>query len=170
MLLAIGQLKAAIQQNAKRQPVAGSNAPWREMLAASPDLSASSVRPEDSRPTAPGVQVAAEAGRFHGHDLRLDDAAFLQSGDRRGGAEFGAGHRGRSRHLARAVRVVNVHTGIAIGKVAAPALAHSQAAGSVIQGVGYALYEAREIDSRTRRYPQRRHGGLTASRGSPTRP
>jgi xanthine dehydrogenase YagR molybdenum-binding subunit len=47
------------------------------------------------------------------------------------------------------VRVVNVHTGIAIGKVVAPALAHSQAAGAVIQGVGYALYEAREVDSRT---------------------
>ena len=47
MLLAIEQLKASIQQNAKRQPVPGSNAPWREMLAASPDLSASGVRPED---------------------------------------------------------------------------------------------------------------------------
>ena len=47
------------------------------------------------------------------------------------------------------VRVLNVHTGIAVGKVAAPALARSQAAGSVIQGVGYALYEAREIDPRS---------------------
>ena len=44
------------------------------------------------------------------------------------------------------VRVLNVHTGIAVGKIAAPALARSQAAGSVIQGIGYALYEAREID------------------------
>ncbi len=47
------------------------------------------------------------------------------------------------------VRVLNVHTGIAVGKIAAPALAHSQAAGSVIQGLGYALYEARETDPRT---------------------
>jgi xanthine dehydrogenase YagR molybdenum-binding subunit len=44
------------------------------------------------------------------------------------------------------VRVLNVHTGIAVGKIAAPALARSQAAGSVIQGLGYALYEARETD------------------------
>ena len=44
------------------------------------------------------------------------------------------------------VRVLNVHTGIAVGKLAAPALARSQAAGSVIQGLGYALYEAREVD------------------------
>ena len=39
MLLAIQKLKAAIEQNSKRKPVPGSNAPWREMLAASPDLS-----------------------------------------------------------------------------------------------------------------------------------
>jgi xanthine dehydrogenase YagR molybdenum-binding subunit len=45
------------------------------------------------------------------------------------------------------VRVLNVHTGIAVGKIVAPALARSQAAGSVIQGVGYALYEARETDA-----------------------
>ena len=44
------------------------------------------------------------------------------------------------------VRVLNVHTGIAVGKLAAPALARSQAAGSVIQGIGYALYEGREVD------------------------
>ena len=45
------------------------------------------------------------------------------------------------------VRVLNVHTGLAVGKIAAPALARSQAAGSVIQGIGYALYEARETDA-----------------------
>ena len=44
------------------------------------------------------------------------------------------------------VRVLSVHTGLAIGKLAAPDLAHSQAAGAAIQGVGYALYEARETD------------------------
>jgi xanthine dehydrogenase YagR molybdenum-binding subunit len=44
------------------------------------------------------------------------------------------------------VRVLNAHVGLAIGKVAAPALARSQAAGALIQGIGYALYEARETD------------------------
>src|SRR6185369_12063642 len=44
------------------------------------------------------------------------------------------------------VRVVSVHTGIAVGKIAAHELARSQAAGSVIQALGYALYEAREVD------------------------
>ncbi|WP_247510760.1 molybdopterin cofactor-binding domain-containing protein [Bradyrhizobium sp. 157] len=47
------------------------------------------------------------------------------------------------------VSVVNVHTGIAVGKIVAPALARSQATGAVIQGIGYALYEAREVDFRT---------------------
>jgi xanthine dehydrogenase YagR molybdenum-binding subunit len=47
------------------------------------------------------------------------------------------------------VKVINVHTGIAVGKIAAPVLARSQAAGSVIQGIGYALYEDREVDPST---------------------
>ena len=47
------------------------------------------------------------------------------------------------------VRVSNVATAIAVGKIAAPALARSQATGAVIQGIGYALYEARESDSAT---------------------
>jgi xanthine dehydrogenase YagR molybdenum-binding subunit len=44
------------------------------------------------------------------------------------------------------VRVLSVHSGIAVGRIAAPTLARSQAAGSVIQGIGYALYEGREVD------------------------
>ena len=100
-LLAVQKLKDAIEQNAKRKPVPGSNAPWREMIAASPDLSVASVRPEDSKPTAAGRALAAEGGRLHRHDLRLDDAALFQSRGRRRRAEFGAGDRGGSRHLAR---------------------------------------------------------------------
>ena len=61
------------------------------------------------------------------------------------------------------VRVLNVHTGIAVGKIAAPALARSQAAGSVIQGVGYALYEARETDPRSGDILTGGHGGLPHS-------
>ena len=150
MLLAIEQLKAAIQQNAKRQPVPGSNAPWREMLAASPDLSASGVRPEDSKQMAPGIESPLKQVGFMGMDLRLDDAALLQPCDRRRRAELGAG-RSRSKSIPGSAMCasLNVHTGIAVGKIAAPALARSQAAGAVIQGIGYALYEAREVDSRT---------------------
>lgn len=149
MLLAIGQLKAAIQQNAKRQPAPGSNAPWREMLAASPDLSASSVRPEDSRQMAPGIESPLKQvgflGWIFGWMMRrfsnLAIGAGVPSSVQVVEVEVDTwlGH----------VRVVNAHTGIAVGKIVAPALAHSQAAGAVIQGIGYALYEAREVDSRS---------------------
>jgi xanthine dehydrogenase YagR molybdenum-binding subunit len=145
-LLAVQKLKDAIQQRAKRQPVPGSNAPWRELLAGSPDLSATSVRPEDSRPTAPGIRSplreAGFIGIIFGWMMRRFSNLAIGAGVPSSvqvievEVDTWLGH----------VRVLNVHTGIAVGKIAAPALARSQAAGSVIQGVGYALYEARETD------------------------
>jgi xanthine dehydrogenase YagR molybdenum-binding subunit len=149
LLLAVQQLKDAIQRNAKRQPVPGSNAPWRELLAAAPDLSASATRPEDGKPTAPGIRSplkeAGFMGMIFGWMMRRFSNIVVGAGVPSSvqivevEVDTWLGH----------VRVVNVHTGIAVGKIAAPALARSQAAGAVIQGVGYALYEAREIDSRT---------------------
>jgi xanthine dehydrogenase YagR molybdenum-binding subunit len=149
MLLAIEQLKASIQQHAKRQPVPGSNAPWREWLAASPDLSVCSVRPEDSKPTAPGIESPLKQvgllGWIFGWMMRRFSNLAIGAGVPSSvqvievEVDTWLGH----------VRVLNVHTGIAVGKIVAPAPARSQAAGSVIQGIGYALYEAREIDART---------------------
>ncbi len=148
-LLAIQKLKAAIQQNAQRKPVPGSNAPWRDLLAASPDLTASGERPEDSKQMAPGIRSplkeAGFMGMIFGWMMRRFSNLAIGAGVPSSvqvievEVDTWLGH----------VRVVNVHTGIAVGKIAAPALARSQAAGSVIQGVGYALYEAREINSRT---------------------
>jgi xanthine dehydrogenase YagR molybdenum-binding subunit len=145
-LLAVQKLKDAIQQRAKRQPVPGSNAPWRELLAGSPDLSASGVRPEDSKPTAPGVRSPLREAGFIG-------IVFGWMMRRFSNLAIGAGVPSSVQVIEVEVdtwlghvRVLNVHTGIAVGKIAAPALARSQAAGSVIQGVGYALYEARETD------------------------
>ncbi len=145
-LLAVQKLKDAIQQSAQRKPVPGSNAPWRELLAASPDVSASAVRPEDGKQTAPGIRSpmkeAGLMGVIFGWMLRrfsnLAVGAGVPSSVQVVEVEVDTwlGH----------VRVLSVHTGIAVGKIAAPALARSQAAGSVIQGVGYALYEARETD------------------------
>jgi xanthine dehydrogenase YagR molybdenum-binding subunit len=148
-LLAVQKLKHAIQQRSQREPVAGSNAPWRELLAASPDVSASAVRPEDGKQTAPGIRSplkdAGFMGMIFGWMLRrfsnLAVGAGVPSSVQVVEVEVDTwlGH----------VRVLSVHTGIAVGKIAAPALARSQAAGSVIQGVGYALYEARETDPRS---------------------
>ena len=148
-LLAVQKLKDAIEQHAKRKPVPGSNAPWREMIAASPDLSAVSVRPEDSKPTAPGIRSplreAGFIGIIFGWMMRRFSNLAIGAGVPSSvqvievEVDTWLGH----------VRVLNVHTGIAVGKIAAPALARSQATGSVIQGLGYALYEARETDPRS---------------------
>lgn len=148
-LLAIAKLKTAIEANAKRKPVPGSNAPWRELLAASPDLAAASERPEDSKQTAPGIESPLKQvgllGWIFGFMIRRFSNLAIGAGVPSSvqvievEVDTWLGH----------VRVVGVHTGIAVGKIAAPALAHSQAAGSVIQGIGYALYEAREIDTVT---------------------
>jgi xanthine dehydrogenase YagR molybdenum-binding subunit len=146
-LLAIQKLKDAIEKNAKRRPAPGSNAPWRELIAASPDISVSATRPEDSRPAFPGVRSplkeAGFMGTIFGWMMRrfsnLAIGAGVPSSVQVVEVEVDTwlGH----------VRVLSVHTGIAVGRLAAPALARSQAAGSVIQGIGYALYEGREVDA-----------------------
>ena len=148
-LLAVRQLKAAIERNAKRPPVAGSNAPWRELIAASPNLSATAVRPEDDKPMLPGIRSPLKdvgfMGTIFGWMMRRFSNIAVGAGVPSSvqvievEVDTWLGH----------VRVLKAHTGIAVGRIAAPALARSQAAGAVIQGVGYALYEAREVDSRT---------------------
>src|SRR6478736_1867199 len=146
-LLAIGKLKAAIEQNSKRKPVPGSNAPWRELIAAAPDLTASGERPEDSKQMAPGIRSPLKEAGFMGMIFGWMMRRFSN-------LAIGAGVPSSVQVIEVEVytwlgyvRVVNVHTGIAVGKIAAPALARSQATGSVIQGLGYALYEARETDA-----------------------
>src|SRR5207247_7978321 len=122
---------------------------WRELIAAAPDISMSAQRPEDSKPLAPGIRSplkdAGFMGTIFGFMMRQFSNIVVGAGVPSSvqvievEVDTWLGH----------VKVINVHTGIAIGKVVAPALAHSQAAGAVIQGIGYALYEAREVDSRT---------------------
>jgi xanthine dehydrogenase YagR molybdenum-binding subunit len=148
MLAAIEKLKAAILRSAARPPAPGSNAPWRELIAASPDLSVSAERPNDHRP-APGItsplKQAGLMGLIFGWMMRTFNNIVVGAGVPSSvqvmevEVDTWLGH----------VRVLNAYAGLAIGKVAAPVLARSQAAGSVIQGIGYALYEARETDART---------------------
>jgi xanthine dehydrogenase YagR molybdenum-binding subunit len=146
MLLAARKLKAEIQRHAKRQPVPGSNAPWRELLARSPDLKVSTERPEDFRPTLPGIRSPLMEAGFKG-------MVFSWMMRRLSNIAVGAGVPSSVQVIEvevdtwlGQVRVLGAHTGIAVGKLAAPALARSQAAGALIQGIGYALYETREVD------------------------
>ena len=147
-LLAIEKLKVAIQRTAARPPVAGSNAPWRELIAASPDLVVSAKRPEDSK-APPGIRSPLRQvgfmGLVFGWMLRTFNNIVVGAGVPSSvqvmevEVDTWLGH----------VRVLNAYTGLAIGKLAAPPLARSQAAGALIQGIGYALYETREIDPST---------------------
>ena len=148
-LLCAQKLKDAIERKAKYKPAPGSNAPWRELLAASPDISVSAERPEDGKWMSPGIRSPLKDAGFMG-------AAFGWVLRRFSNLAVGAGAPSCVQVIEVEVdtwlghvRVINVHTGIAVGKIAAPALARSQAAGSVIQGMGYALYEDREIDPST---------------------
>ncbi|MBR0933019.1 molybdopterin-dependent oxidoreductase [Bradyrhizobium jicamae] len=147
-LQAIAKLKAAILEQATRKPAPGSNAPWRELIARSPDIAVTETRGEDGRNTTPGIRSplrdAGFIGIIFGWMMRRFSNIVVGAGVPSSvqvievEVDTWLGH----------VRVLNVHTGIAVGKVAAPALAHSQACGAVIQGLGYALYEARELDPR----------------------
>jgi xanthine dehydrogenase YagR molybdenum-binding subunit len=149
-LLAVEKLKAEIQRTAVRLPIAGSNAPWRELIAASPDVAVSAKRPKDSQPP-PGIRSplrqAGLMGLVFGWVLRAVNNIVAGAGVPSAvqvmevEVDTWLGH----------VRVLNAYTGLAVGKLAAPALARSQAAGALIQGIGYALYETRETDPSTGR-------------------
>jgi xanthine dehydrogenase YagR molybdenum-binding subunit len=147
-LLAVEKLKAEIQRTAVRPPIAGSNAPWRELIAASPDLAVSAKRPKDSKPP-PGIRSPLRQvglmGLVFGWVLRTVNNIVVGAGVPSAvqvmevEVDTWLGH----------VRVLNAYTGLAVGKLAAPVLARSQAAGALIQGIGYALYETRETDPST---------------------
>ncbi|WFU31757.1 molybdopterin-dependent oxidoreductase [Bradyrhizobium brasilense] len=145
-LQAVRKLKAAMLEQATRKPAPGSNAPWRELIARSPDIAMVETRGEDGKNTAPGIRSPLREvglmGMVFGWMMRRFSNIAVGAGVPSSvqvievEVDTWLGH----------VRVLNVHTGIAVGKIAAPALARSQACGAVIQGLGYALYEARELD------------------------
>ena len=149
LLLAAGKLKAGIAQKTGRTPAPGSNAPWRELIAASPDFRVEAEREEDDSRTIYGnnslLKDAGMIGWIFGFMLRRSSHVAVGAGAPSSvqvievEVDTLLGH----------VRVLRAHSGIAVGKLAAPALARSQAAGAVIQGLGYALYEGREVDART---------------------
>jgi xanthine dehydrogenase YagR molybdenum-binding subunit len=146
-LMAIEKLKSEIQSKAARPPAAGSNAPWRDLIASSPDIRVSGVRGEDSKNLAPGVRSPLREAGFMGFVFGLMFRWFSN-------IVVGAGVPSSVQVIEVEVdtwlghvKVLKAHTGIAVGKLASPDLARNQAAGSVVQGIGYALYEGREVDA-----------------------
>jgi xanthine dehydrogenase YagR molybdenum-binding subunit len=139
---------ARLQAELRRQSNidVGEDPDWRRVIEAAPDTVVRESRPRDAEKTAPGVVSPFDQAGVIGTVFKwiLRRFAHLETGlGAAGGVQVAEvevdtwlGH----------VRVLGVHSGVAVGKIAAPALARSQAEGSIIQGIGYALYESREVD------------------------
>ncbi len=149
LIQAADKLKAELNKRAGRAPKPGSNAPWRDLIAASPDLRVTAQRGEDDASLARGqrslLKDAGWIGTIFGWMMRRFSHMAVGAGAPSSvqvvevEVDTWLGH----------VRVVQVHTGIAVGRVASMPLARGQAAGSIIQGLGYALYECREVDPKS---------------------
>ena len=149
LLIAAEKIKAGVAEKTGRRPPPGSNAPWRDLIAASPDFKVEAERAEDHPRTIYGnnslLKDAGMIGRIFGFMLRRSSHVAVGAGAPSSvqvvevEIDTPLGH----------VRVLRAHSGIAVGRLAAPALARSQAAGAIVQGLGYALYEGREIDCLT---------------------
>ncbi|MGH3756481.1 molybdopterin-dependent oxidoreductase [Actinophytocola sp.] len=127
---------------------AGGLLSWAEVITAVPDCQVVASRPDDTDTRRHAPRPYAGAGPA---GAGLDWALRLLAGLRTGRGYTGAVHVSEVEvdTLLGRVRVLRVFGGLAVGRLAAPELARSQAAGSIVQGVGYALYEQRRNDPHT---------------------
>lgn len=121
---------------------------WTEVIAAAADCEVVAGRPGDAAARRRAPRQFAGAGPA---GAGFDWALRLLAGLRTGRGYTGAVHVSEVEvdMLLGRVRVLRVFGGLAVGRLAAPELARSQAAGSIVQGVGYALYEQRRDDQHT---------------------
>jgi xanthine dehydrogenase YagR molybdenum-binding subunit len=143
-LSAVEQLKAKLQSTVASER-SDDQPDWRAVLKRAPDMTVHATRPEDSTTIFAAVRspfASSFTGRCYEWLVR-----FI-SGVRTGRGATGAVHVAEVEvdTLLGHVRVTRVHGGIAAGRTQVPELARSQVAGSIIQGIGYALYEGREVD------------------------
>ena len=142
-LAAADKIKEEIRRRSNR-PL-GDSPDWRAVLAGVPNLSMKAERPAD-RASAPGINSAFDAAGMMGAIFKwiLKRFAHLEAGAGTPSAVEIA--EVEVDMLLGRVRVLHFHSGLAVGRLAAPQLARSQAEGSIVQGIGYALYEGRQID------------------------
>jgi CO/xanthine dehydrogenase Mo-binding subunit/aerobic-type carbon monoxide dehydrogenase small subunit (CoxS/CutS family) len=143
-MVAADRLQAELRRQSN-QPL-GDRPDWRAVIAAAPDTTVRALRPADSDKVAAGVLSPLQQAGMMGAVFKWILRRFAH-------VETGLGAPGAV-HVAEVevdtllgrTRVLRGHSGLAVGRVAAPLLARSQAEGSIIQGVGYALYEHRQVD------------------------
>ena len=147
VLAAAEKLKAELREKTRGR--IGDNAPWREIIAASEDIALRATRPPDATSAVHQGRSPLQEGGFIGKtfDWVLRHFMHLHTGQGTSGAVYAAevevdtllGH----------CRVTRYTAGLAVGRVQHPVLARNQVAGSIIQGIGYALYENRQLDQAT---------------------
>lgn len=124
---------------------------WRDALAGADGLEAISTRPEDDPERAGQARRAFSGAGLAGAGFAL--VLRWMSHLRTGRGYTGAVHVAEVEvdTLLGRTRVLRVHGGLAVGRLAAPVLAAGQARGAIVQNVGYALYEQRQLDPGTGR-------------------
>jgi xanthine dehydrogenase YagR molybdenum-binding subunit len=147
LLAAAEKLKAELRERSRG--TIGDNAPWREIIAASDNIALRATRPPDAPSAVHGGQSPLQQAGFIGKSLDwvLRRFVHLNTGQGSAGAVYAAeveidtllGH----------CRVTRCTAGLAVGRVQHPVLARNQVAGSIVQGIGYALYENRQVDPET---------------------
>lgn len=120
--------------------------PWPEAISSTESARVSASRPADDRTLGRAASRAFAGAGAVGAGFTM--ALRLMADLRVGRGYTGAVHvvevevdtwLGRT-------RVLRVHGGHAVGRLAVPELAAAQAHGGIIQGIGYALYEERQLD------------------------
>ena len=146
-LAAAEKLKLRLRRLAKGK--LGDNQPWREVIAASANVAVRSDRPEDSTTASPGVLSPLAGVGYMGSVFDFILRKFV-------GVTTGRGSQGAVGIAEVEVdtwtgqtRLLRYFAGLAVGKPQMPRLAQSQVEGSIIQGLGYALYEGRQLDMAT---------------------
>ncbi len=144
VMAAVEMLKGRLRPGARG--AVGDNVPWSDLIAASGDLRLKAGRPTDSTTINPNAPHPLKAVGFIGtaFDWMLRNFAHIDTG----------------RGVAGAVQIADVevdtwlgktrvrrfYSGLTVGKPHVRRLAENQAEGSIIQGIGYALYEERAYD------------------------
>lgn len=139
-------------ENARAEPGgirhAAGHLAWIDALAAAPNMSQVAERPKDE-PSASGAARPLAGTGIIGAANVLIFRLFYKLGIGRG--YTGAVHVTEVEvdTLLGKTRVLRVAGALAAGRIAMPQLARNQCYGGIIQGIGYALYEHRQVDTRS---------------------